>query len=86
MQAAIPCEETALKQENQAQIYCHYVAAILALETSTRKKKIVLFNSENLGDALLKVVPSVFLPLSHVWLKKIYVLSLKLALHKIYNE
>lgn len=33
MQFIRKCEEAALNQKNQAQIYHHYVAAILSLET-----------------------------------------------------
>lgn len=33
MQFVTKCEEPALHQRNQAQIYYHYVAAILSLET-----------------------------------------------------
>lgn len=63
MQFIRKCEEAALNQKNQAQIYRHYVAAILSLETIPGGGGVEK-NLEECGDSLWRVVPWVFLPLS----------------------
>lgn len=67
MQSAMKWEEIALSQKNQAQINHHCVVIFW----DHPWKEIVLYNFEEFGDALLKVVPLVFLPLPHIWLSKI---------------
>ena len=73
MQFVMKCEEPALHQKNQAQIYYHYVAAILSLETIRGGggwRGTVLYNLGEFGNALLKFVPLVFPSLSMYGFKK----------------
>lgn len=74
MQFVMKCEEPALHQKNQAQIYYHYVAAMLSLETSGGwgwgGRGTVLYNLGEFGNALLKFVPLVFPSLPMYGFKK----------------